>query len=78
MSLNDVCSLLYLPKQNYLLSGSWDKTINVLSLSEGKSIQTLTGHSDFVTSLISLMMKHLQVVVMKKLKFGLLKKILNV
>jgi WD40 repeat protein len=51
-----VYCLLYLPKQNYLLSGSGtgDKTINVLSLSEGKSIQTLTGHTKWATSLISL------------------------
>jgi WD40 repeat protein len=49
-----VVSLLYLPKQNYLLSGSWDKTINVLCLTEEKSIKTLTGHNNTVSSLISL------------------------
>jgi WD40 repeat protein len=49
-----IWSLLYLPKQNYLLSGSWDKTINVTCLSERKLIKTLTGHSDWVSSLISL------------------------
>jgi WD40 repeat protein len=47
-------SLLYLPKINYLLSGSWDKTINVFDLSEKKTFRRLTGHNYGVTSLISL------------------------
>jgi WD40 repeat protein len=51
---NRVFSLLYLPKPNYLLSSSEDETINVFSLSEGKSIQTLTDHNHTVYSLISL------------------------
>jgi hypothetical protein len=51
---NRIWSLLYLPKQNYLLSGSSDQTINVLSLSEEKSIKKLTGHNSTVSSLISL------------------------
>jgi WD40 repeat protein len=45
-------SLVYLPKQNYLLSRSKDHTINVLSLSEGKLIQKLTCHRDYVSSFI--------------------------
>jgi WD40 repeat protein len=49
-----VLSLLYLPKQNYLLSGSFNSTINVLSLSEGKSIEKLYGPNNTVTSLLSL------------------------
>jgi WD40 repeat protein len=49
-----VKSFLYLRKYKYLLSGSADKTINVLNLSVEKSIKTLTGHSSYVTSLISL------------------------
>jgi WD40 repeat protein len=47
-----VYALLYLPKQNYLVSGSIDETIKVLSLPEGNLIQTLTGHSGEVTSII--------------------------
>jgi WD40 repeat protein len=46
--------ILYLPKKNYLLSGSADRTINVINLSEGNSIQKLNGHSYSVSSLISL------------------------
>jgi WD40 repeat protein len=49
-----VWSLLYLPKQNFLVSGSQDTTINVLNLSDEKSIAKLTGHSERVFSLISL------------------------
>jgi WD40 repeat protein len=48
-------SLLYLPKQNYLLSGSlWNKSIIVLNLSDLKTIQKLTGHISEVTSFLSL------------------------
>jgi WD40 repeat protein len=47
-----IWSLVHLPKQNYLLYGSKDHTINVLSLSEGKLIQTLTGHRDYVSSFL--------------------------
>jgi len=49
-----VYSLLYLSKQKYLISSSKDRTIKVFSLSEGKVVQTLTDHCDYVTSLISL------------------------
>jgi WD40 repeat protein len=49
-----VYSLLYLPKQNFLLSGLHNRTINVLSLSEGWSIKKLTDHNSPVFSLISL------------------------
>jgi WD40 repeat protein len=51
---DNVYDLLYLPKKNYLLSRSYNKTINVINLSEGTSIQILTDHSNPVTSLISL------------------------
>jgi WD40 repeat protein len=44
-------SLLYLPKQNSLLSGTYDKKINVLNLTEGKN-KKLDGHSGLVSSLI--------------------------
>jgi WD40 repeat protein len=50
----DITCLLYLPKQNYLLSGSLDATINVFSLTEGKSIKKLTDHNHYINSLISL------------------------
>jgi WD40 repeat protein len=49
-----VWTLLYLPKQKYLLSGSKDETINVLSLFEEKLIETLTGHSSYVSSFLSI------------------------
>lgn len=49
-----VKSLLYFPKQNYLISGSSDTTINVLGLSEVKSIKKLTDHTNPISSLISL------------------------
>jgi hypothetical protein len=48
-----ISSLLYLPKQNYLLSGSI-KTIDVLCLSKNKLIKTLTVHIDEIYSLILL------------------------
>jgi WD40 repeat protein len=51
---DDVNCLLYLPKYDYLLSGSSDKTINIITLSEGKLIKRLIGHSYAVYSLISL------------------------
>lgn len=48
-----VFSLLYLPKQKYLISGSDD--INVFSLSDEKSITTIEGSdSKWISSLISL------------------------
>jgi hypothetical protein len=46
--------LLYLPKQNCLLSVSKDGIFNVLSLSEGKSIKTLSILNDWIFGLISL------------------------
>jgi WD40 repeat protein len=49
-----VNALGYLPELNYLLSGSKDNIINVLSISEGEVIKTLTEHSDWVYSFISL------------------------
>jgi WD40 repeat protein len=54
LNTGDVNSLLYLPKQNYLIAGSRYSTIDVINLSEGTSIHTLTGHSNDVTSIISL------------------------
>jgi WD40 repeat protein len=49
-----VLSLLFIPKQNYLLSGSSDKTINIMCLSKRKLIKTLFAHSEWVSSLLSL------------------------
>lgn len=49
-----VVSILYLPKQNYLLSSSWDKTIKVLDLYKEKQITILFDHDCTVSSLISL------------------------
>ncbi len=37
-----------------LLSGSWDKTIRIWDIETGQTLQTLTGHSDFVKSLVVL------------------------
>jgi hypothetical protein len=48
-----IFNIHYLPKQNFLLISSYEKKINVLSLSEG-SIKKLTDHNSPVTSLISL------------------------
>jgi WD40 repeat protein len=54
-SHNDgIGALLYLPKQNFLLSGSFDFSINVLSLSDEKSIKRLTDHKNIITSLVLL------------------------
>jgi WD40 repeat protein len=53
-NLTHISALLYLSKQNILLLGSFDETINVFSMSERKLIKTLTDHCDIVTSLISL------------------------
>jgi WD40 repeat protein len=52
--IGTVKSLLYLPQQNLLLSGSDDKTINIFSLSEEKSIKRLIAQKNWVTSLILL------------------------
>jgi WD40 repeat protein len=49
-----ISSIRILPKQYYLLSDSRDNTINVVNLSEGKSIKRLTAHYGTITSLISL------------------------
>lgn len=49
-----IWSLIYLPKFDYLLSGSYDLTIHVFSLSQEKSIARLRGHSRGVYSLIAL------------------------
>jgi WD40 repeat protein len=51
---NGVYILLYLPKQNFLLTGACDKVINVLSLTEGKLIKRLTGHCNGLSSFLSL------------------------
>jgi hypothetical protein len=48
---SNVWSLLYLPKQNYLLSGSYE-TMNVLNLSDEKSIKKLTDRNHWFTSII--------------------------
>lgn len=51
-----VSCLLYIPNHNYLVSGSYDKTINVLSLlkNQEKSIKKLTGHFNYISSLINI------------------------
>lgn len=50
-----VYCLLYLPKFDILISGSRDKTINILNLSEkGQKSTILTDHLEMVTGLISL------------------------
>lgn len=50
----EVNCLLYLPKKNYLISGSYDKTINILSLSEDNVIKRLYDHNILISSLIYL------------------------
>jgi hypothetical protein len=49
-----VCTLLYLPKKDYLLSASYDKTIHVLNLSDGRTIKRLVSHAYGVTSFLQL------------------------
>ncbi len=49
-----VISILYLPKLNFLLSGSYDNIIDVYSFKEKKIIEKLTGHIDFIPSLVSI------------------------
>lgn len=51
-----MASILYLSKQDYLLTSSYDNNyiINVLSIKENKLIQSLTGHRGYVSSLVSI------------------------
>jgi WD40 repeat protein len=46
--------LLYLPKQNYILSGSYDYSISVISLYEAKIIKKLSYHNNIISSLVCL------------------------
>lgn len=46
--------MIYLPKHNYILSGSQDRTINVLSLNDKNSIKKITDHNNWVTSILLL------------------------
>ena len=45
------------PSQDYLISGSWDKTIKIWNLSmtqgNGECIKTLTGHSGYISNLFT-------------------------
>jgi WD40 repeat protein len=47
-----ISSLLYLFNHEILLSGSCDKTIDVISFPEGKLIKKLTGHNEEICSFI--------------------------
>ena len=44
-------SLAFLKDVGYLASGSWDQTIRLWDLKEGKLITTLKGHSQWVCAL---------------------------
>ena len=37
-------------KGNYLASGSYDKTLNIWSMSDYSLVKTLTGHTNWVNS----------------------------
>jgi len=49
-----VSSLSYVPQTDLLLSTSWDTTARVWSLSTQKCVQTLTGHTKAVWTIISM------------------------
>ncbi|CAF2319820.1 unnamed protein product [Rotaria sp. Silwood2] len=49
-----VSCLSYVPQSDLLLSGSWDQTGRVWSLSSKRCIQTLSGHSKAVWTIISM------------------------
>jgi WD40 repeat protein len=49
---NYITSLAVSPDGKHLFSASDDNTIKIWSLPEGALIQTLTGHSGWVTSLL--------------------------
>jgi WD40 repeat protein len=36
----------------YLVSGSWDKTIKIWDLARGALVSTLTGHNNLVDSIV--------------------------
>ena len=48
---NSVCSLIYLKKNNVVLSGSSDKTIKYWKVDKAKSLRTLRGHTHFIWSI---------------------------
>ena len=39
-----ITSISFSPNEEYLASGSWDRTIIIWSISSGNRIKTLTGH----------------------------------
>ena len=41
-----ISSVVFSPNGEYLVSGSWDKTICVWRVLSGEHIKTLVGHSD--------------------------------
>ncbi|BAQ59796.1 high-affnity carbon uptake protein Hat/HatR [Geminocystis sp. NIES-3708] len=47
---NIVYSVAFSPDSQYLASGSWDNTIKIWNVNNGKLKQTLTGHSNIVYS----------------------------
>ena len=49
---SSVYSVVFSPNGEYLVSGSWDKTIGVWRVSSGELIKTLNGHSNHVRSVV--------------------------
>ena len=49
---DSVCSLVISPDNRILVSGSYDNTIKLWSLPDGKCIKTLTGHDGIIYSLV--------------------------
>ena len=49
---SQVNSVVFSPNEDYLVSGSWDTTIGVWSVSTGDLINTFSGHLETVKTLI--------------------------
>lgn len=48
----NVSSLAITNNKNYLVSGSWDKTVKIWELSTGKIIRTINGHEELVDKIV--------------------------
>ena len=46
----DIYSVSYSPNGNYVVSGSWDKTVRIWNANSGECVNTLEGHTKSVSS----------------------------